>query len=682
MPIGDTGLTASAVISPTFLWPEGEVSARSGDESLICLDGAGVPLLASSGAPDVPGYLVTGSTGQRFSWSTRGERWLARSKRLSLAYEYGVDWNVVAFASQSGVLAPTRGFRTAFLLTSLFGVLLVVVLSMRQIERQLTPIAKLRDATRRLMASDHSTRVDIRTGDEFEELGDSFNTMARNLERQARARRALVDLGIELSSEEDERRLLCVLLRGVRETIGCTGAAVALLDEAENIESLYVSTGEESRCITRPRISGICLSELRDDSSIGRMIDEEVSSFLDFPLADHEGYQIGMLYALDVRRADDNPSSQFGAEQIQIGRILAAQASSALAQKRLIQTFKDLFDGMSRMIAVAIDEKSPHTHGHCSRVPVATMMLADAASRATEGPYADFHLTPETRYELEVAALLHDCGKVTTPVHVIDKATKLETIMDRISVVRDRLEIVARDEQIRDLRARLGFEGEERGAAFVAWSQQMTQEFEFLERVNHGAEFLGPDDQKRIREIATRYLFRDANGDERSALDASDVENLCIRRGTLNTSERQIIEDHARTSIRMLEMLPYPRNLSRVPLIAGAHHERMDGNGYPNRIRIGTLPLEARILALADVFEALTASDRPYKRAMKLSEALRIMAFMKEEGHLDPVLFEFFLTEGIYLEYAEAHIAPSQIDEVDLTSLPGCAHLEPRRMAA
>ncbi|MCA9758716.1 MAG: HAMP domain-containing protein [Candidatus Eisenbacteria bacterium] len=684
VPIGDTGLTALGAISPSFLWPEEGTNGPSGNEGRLCLDANGTPLLSSggmTGGPLSPSSLVGTDTTQRLTWSARGEQWVGRSWRLPLEYEYGVDWTVVVFAPQAAVLAPTRSFRTAFLLTSLFGVLLVVSLSMHQIERLITPIAGLRDATQRLMASELDARVDIQTGDEFEELGKSFNVMAENLERQARTRRCLVDLGIELAAEEEEERLLGALLRGVRTTIGCSGAAVALVDEEERIDSLRILTEDETRSVPSSHLAGRMISGLRDETSIGRLVERDVASFLDFLLADHEGYPIGILIALDIPKDDGAAPLQFGVEQIQIGRILAAQASSALAQKRLGQSFKDLFDGMSRMIAVAIDEKSPHTHGHCSRVPIATMMLADAASNATEGPYADFHLTPERRYELEIAALLHDCGKVTTPVHVIDKATKLETIMDRIHVVRDRLEIVARDEEIRALRDRLHRDSD-KSSTSSTWNDQLAEDLSFLERVNRGSEFLIPDDEKRIRDIAARYRFRDREGITRSVLDDVDLQNLEVKKGTLNAAERQIIEDHARTSIRMLEMLPYPRNLDRVPLIAGAHHERMDGNGYPNRIKIGTLPLEARILALADVFEALTASDRPYKRAMKLSEALRIMAFMKEEGHLDPVLFEFFVTEGIHLEYAEAHVAPHQIDEVDISSLPGCSHLVARRTAA
>jgi hypothetical protein len=291
-------------------------------------------------------------------------------------------------------------------------------------------------------------------------------------------------------------------------------------------------------------------------------------------------------------------------------------------------------------------------------------MIVRSLCDTTRGPFADFTLTGDEWRELRVAAWLHDCGKVTTPVHVMDKATKLETIFDRIALVKTRFDVLRRDAELTCLRQIVegrsrGDAERERNAALSALDDDQA----FLERVNVGGEFLGEPDKARIRKIAERSIV--LNGKQQPLLDENEVLNLSISRGTLSEEERLIINGHMVQTQRMLEKLPFPRDLQRVPEYAGGHHERMDGKGYPRGVFAQDMSIPARALAIADVFEALTAADRPYKKGKTLSESIAIMANMKEFNHLDPDLLDHFVTSDVIHEYAQRFLAKPQLDDVD-----------------
>ena len=293
------------------------------------------------------------------------------------------------------------------------------------------------------------------------------------------------------------------------------------------------------------------------------------------------------------------------------------------------------------------------------------MMLAEAADAVRDGPLASFSMSDRDRYELKIAALLHDCGKVTTPVHVVDKATKLQTIFDRIALVDTRFEVVRRDAELAMLRAVMS--GKDRETAEREWQAQsrtIDDDRDFLRRVNVGGEAMKPEDQERVRQIAKRYSWCDPQGESVDFLSENEVENLTIRAGTLTQAEREIINYHIVATIKMLESLPWPKHLKHVPEFAGGHHERMDGKGYPKGLVREDMSVQARIMGIADIFEALTARDRPYKPAMKISEALRIMGNFSKNGHIDPDLFDVFVREKIHLRYARQYLEASQIDEL------------------
>jgi hypothetical protein len=320
---------------------------------------------------------------------------------------------------------------------------------------------------------------------------------------------------------------------------------------------------------------------------------------------------------------------------------------------------------------VAIDEKSPYTGGHCERVPALTMMLAEAADATTTGPLADFHMTERDRYELQMAGLLHDCGKITTPVHVVDKATKLQTIYDRIGLIDTRFEVLKRDAELAALRAQLALrpmvDAEAESIALSGLQREMQSidaDRAFLRRCNQGSEAMQEMDQLRVRVIGAQRHWRNVDGVHTAFLTAEEMENLTIRSGTLTQAERDTINYHIVATIKMLETLPWPNHLRNVPEYAGGHHERMDGKGYPRGLTREQMSVQARMMGVADIFEALTAADRPYKRGMQLSQALGIMEKMVHNGHIDPDLFQVFVRERVYQRYAEQFLDPAQIDAV------------------
>jgi HD-GYP domain-containing protein (c-di-GMP phosphodiesterase class II) len=401
------------------------------------------------------------------------------------------------------------------------------------------------------------------------------------------------------------------------------------------------------------------------------------TSFLTVPMKNHEGDIIGVLQLLNATDPAAGQVVPFSEEDQRLAESLASQAAIALTNRLLIQQLEVLFESLIELINTAIDEKSPYTGGHCKRVPTLTMMLAEAAHAVSQGPLAEFRMSEKDRYELKIAGLLHDCGKITTPVHVVDKATKLQTIFDRIELVSTRFEVLKREAEVEMLRARLDAlehhdEASARRAeeAYAAKMRTYNDDREFLRRTNIGSERMRPEDQARVSQIA-RYVMRNERGEPVRFLTKDEEDNLNIAYGTLSGPEREIINYHIVATIKMLEALPWPRHLLNVPEYAGGHHERMDGKGYPKGLTREQMSVQARVMGIADIFEALTAKDRPYKPGKTLSESLAILGKMKQGGHIDPDLFDIFVREKVYMRYAKEFLDPEQIDEVDDAQIPG-----------
>jgi HD-GYP domain-containing protein (c-di-GMP phosphodiesterase class II) len=439
------------------------------------------------------------------------------------------------------------------------------------------------------------------------------------------------------------------------------------------------------------------------------------------PLTNRNNERTGLLCLLYGEQSQG--MNVLSPEHIGFAQALSGFASVSMESRQLLKMQKDLLQSFIELIASAIDAKSPYTGGHCQRVPVLAKMLAAAACDSKDPRFSDFSLSEEEWEELHIAAWLHDCGKVTTPEYVVDKATKLETIHDRIHEIRMRFEVLKRDAEV-EFWQQLA-EGGERAQLQQQLDEQLAQlddDFAFVATCNEGGEFMAPDKLERLNSIATRTWQRTINDrigisreeglrKQRTAepvlpvaepliadkqehifyrdsgetiaednpwnfkLDTpehkynkGELYNLSVTRGTLAAEERFKINDHMVQTIIMLNQLPFPKHLRNVPAIAGGHHETMIGTGYPKKLQRDDMSLTARMMAIADIFEALTAADRPYKKAKSLSEAIKIMSFMKKDQHIDPDLFELFLKSGVYLDYAEQFLDEAQIDEVDIAT--------------
>tara|TARA_Y100001970_G_scaffold69151_1_gene88205 strand:- start:3083 stop:4687 length:1605 start_codon:yes stop_codon:yes gene_type:complete len=424
-------------------------------------------------------------------------------------------------------------------------------------------------------------------------------------------------------------------------------AYVALAQKTVNIEDAYEEDG----------------FDFEGTKNFDKKSGYRSKSFLTVPLKNHENEIIGVMQLINARNENGEVIS-FNQEMQEQIESLASQGAVALTNKRLVEELKTLFESFIKLIATAIDKKSEYTGGHCERVPVITMMLADAVAEISEGKYKDFSMTDEQRYELYLAAWLHDCGKVATPPHVVDKGTKLETIFDRIELIRTRMELLKKDQEIAFLKRKLnGQSNIHYDEEYLASIKDIENDMKFLESCNIGGEFMKPEFQERVREIGSKKI--NIFNEERSFLSDNEIMNLNIPKGTLLPEEREIINDHIVITIEMLEQLPYPKNLKNVPEFAGGHHEKMDGTGYPKGLTKKQMSTQAKIMAIADIYEALTAADRPYKDGKKLSQAMRIMGFMKNEYHIDEDLFEIFVKSGVYKKYAKDYVAANQIDKVN-----------------
>ncbi len=449
-------------------------------------------------------------------------------------------------------------------------------------------------------------------------------------------------------------------------------------------------------------------------------------SMLTVPMAPRGSDVVGVLQFINKLDPQTGLVVPFPPDLIPLVEALAAQAAVTLDNIALIDARKAFMESLIHTIATAIDAKSPYTGRHSERVPELALMLAEAADATCSGPLASFGFKTEDEWhEFRVGAWLHDCGKITTPEYVIDKATKLETIYNRIHEVRMRFEVLLRDADIQRWQAiSQGGDRQAATAAFEATRSRLTEEFALIADSNRGEESMSDTKAQKIRQIGKatwvrhfddrlglgyeETIRRQANGPaqalpatenlladlphhliERSANDLPDpsfgfkvdvpnhlynfgeIYNLTIRRGTLTTEDRYKINEHMIHGIMMLERMPFPKSLSRVPEYAGTHHETLKGTGYPRRLDADHLSVPARIMVIADIFEALTASDRPYKTPKKFSEALEILYALKKNGHIDPDLFDLFLTSGVYLKYAQRYLLSEQLDLVDINAYLG-----------
>ncbi len=668
----------------------------------------------------------------RTEFEAGGEPWLSTSGQLSLGNGPPMFFSMVVPFLE--LTAEVRQIRNQTGLLALAMVLALIPLTMamaRGISKPISRLAEEANAVSRLDFSGRKPVTSIIT--EVDELSGAMSFMRQTISE-------FLELIESLNREKNFDSLLDRIGHDVRHAAASDGVLICLINEEQGTLSPDVYCDEKvcSRDLDLPDLG---LDEdlpivhalknnerVRWDLSPGQanklanligVKDQQVTIWCE-PLEDRQNNSMGVIGLVYIGSKNQVDTSELQ-DRLSFVERLSGLAGVTLETKQLIKKQKELFDAFIKLIAGAIDAKSPYTGGHCQRVPVLAKMLAQAACDQKDGPLADFSLTDEEWEELHVAAWLHDCGKVTTPEYVVDKATKLETIYDRIHEVRMRFEVLKRDAEISCWQAIA--DGESREELLKSLNETLTrldEDFDFIARCNEGGEFLADEAVDRLSEIAGRtwtrtlddrigisweesqrknrtpavvvpaveqvltdkeeHLISRSEKDTiepdnlwgfkvdvpESLYNRGEVYNLAVRRGTLSQEERFKINDHIVQTIKMLEELPYPKHLLNVPEIAGGHHETLHGTGYPRKLTGDQMSLTARMMVIADVFEALTASDRPYKKAKKLSDAVKIMALMQKGGHFDPDLYRLFLTSGIYRQYGEQYLDPSQVDEVDI----------------
>ena len=522
--------------------------------------------------------------------------------------------------------------------------------------------------------------------------------------------KSLLKVSIALSAEKNPTRLLEMILKEAKKIAVADGGTLytrtddnklkfeIMLNDTLNLHtggtsgipvilpplSLYKKNGEpnldkvavcaaiKGKTINIPDAYADTEFEFSGTQAFDRQSGYHSKSFLTVPMKNNDGEVIGVLQLINALNPITKEIMVFGSAEQELVESLASQAAMSLVNQRLLNDQRHLFESLIELIATAIDDKSPYTGGHCRRVSELTLMLADAVNDTDNGPLKEFVMTEEDYYELKVAGWLHDCGKITTPEFVIDKATKLETIFDRINLIDTRFEVLKRDAEIALLREQLNSKTDTKDldAKLAKKFAELDEERDFLHRCNKGGEFMSYEWKERVLHIAQHRLTM-PDGKESYLLSEEELDSLNITKGTLNPAERKIINSHIDVSISMLETLPYPKYLRHVPEYAGGHHEHVDGSGYPKGLTGDQMSLQARIMGIADIFEALTARDRPYKQPMPLSLALTILGKEKQANHIDSDLFDIFIHQKVYQKYANKFLLKKQLDEVNITKLPG-----------
>lgn len=671
-----------------------------------------------------------GKTDDIFAFKVEGEAY--RGLVVPVTVEGSGDYRLLMAVSDKDLYADVN--RAAFRAAGYIAVILLISIAITvmvagYIAKPLAALARDVQSIRRFDFS--ASEPDETHIIEIDELSVAIDSMKETI-------RKFLDISTAIAAEEDFDKLLERLLDEIIATTKTEAGILYLTSDDDKylIPHAIRRDGRRPLDAMVPEVSlvgpdNLMIRAVVDEFALGAVatpeeiknlgiagaikeMEEAPRNLLGAPLFNRAHELVGVILLMETDEVMDLALVKFT-------EALSGSAAISVEARQLIAAQKQLFESFLQLIAGAIDAKSPYTGGHCERVPELTKMLAAAADRSTSGPYADFHLSSDDWEAIHVASWLHDCGKVTTPEFVVDKATKLETIFDRIHEVRMRVEVMKREAEITYLRDVLeNGASDERRAAFEAELAQLDDDFAFIADCNIGGEFMSDDKIARIHELAGKTWTRTLDDrlgvaqeelqrmerEEARALpvveplladrvhhrferpdsqklspdnpwgfklevpellyDRGEIHNLVIRRGTLTEEDRYKINEHIVQTIKMLDELPFPRHLRNVSEIAGGHHEKMDGTGYPKQLTAEEMSPVARMMAIADIFEALTATDRPYKKGKTLSEAIRIMGFMVGDKHIDPELFRLFIESGVYLDYARKFMNPEMIDDIDL----------------
>ncbi|HUV50105.1 MAG TPA: HD domain-containing phosphohydrolase [Anaerolineae bacterium] len=527
----------------------------------------------------------------------------------------------------------------------------------------------------------------------------SSSDFDRKINNQQKQMKQLAEIGLALSAEKNISKLLEMIVDEARDLSNADAGTLYTVDDDKlhlsfeimqndsiankivlpkvplyisgrpnhsNVSSYTALTGETINIPDVYKASGFDFTGPKKyDTTTGY----RSKSMIVIPMKNHENDIIGVLQLLNAKNIKTGRVVSFPAKHVNLIASLASQAAVALTNTQLIQDLKNLFYSFIKSIATAVDEKSPYTGGHIRRVVFLTMMIAEEINKSHDGPFKDIYFNEDEIEELRLAAWMHDVGKITTPEHVIDKSTKLETMCDRIFLIETRFYLIAGLIKNRYLKRKIELlKNEENSRDKIKRIEQylgdelkmLYNELDFIKACNNTKEFMNDDKIKRIKNIAKKTYS--LNNEEHYYLTEDEVKNLCIRKGTLTWEERKIIENHAEMTLKILKQIPFPKKLANVPRYAASHHEKLDGSGYPSGLTAKEMPFQLRIMVVADIFEALTAKDRPYNKPRKLSHAIKIMECMKKDKHIDPDIYDLFVKKRLFYDYAKKEMISEQID--------------------
>jgi HD-GYP domain-containing protein (c-di-GMP phosphodiesterase class II) len=670
---------------------------------------------------------MNGALDQTLSLAVGDEKWHAAIQTLRLEGTQPL-FLITAIPDRELMAAAYSQLRQALLVMGLV-ILLAIPITWtlaRNISQPMRQLAHEAEAIRRF---EFSQPIKV------ESLVLEVNDLAQIMDSMKRTIRRFIEISTAVAAERDFDRLLPRLLSETISAAEADGGLLYLNDHEKLLPTTALKSDGTALPLSAASIAATATETLlgralsKGQTSSGQLDEADIAALglsetlaatgarhaIAVPLLNRDKNLVGALLLLRHAETD--------AARLSFIEAVSGSAAVSLENKELIKAQKLLFAAFIQLIASAIDAKSPYTGGHCARVPELTKMLARAACAETSGPYQNFQLNPEEWEAVHVAAWLHDCGKVTTPEYVVDKATKLETIYDRIHEVRMRFEVLKRDAEISSLKAiAAGSPAADVHQTLCDTLAKIDDDFAFVAHCNKGGEVMAAENLARLQAISQQSWTRTLDDRigisheelarkartvapplpvseplladklehqfERRAQDRmpadnpwgirmtvpellynkGEVYNLGVARGTLSEEERYKINEHIVQTLIMLNQLPFPKHLRQVPEIAAGHHEKMDGSGYPRKLHKAEMSPLARMMAIADIFEALTAVDRPYKQGKTLSESIRIMSFMKKEQHIDPELFDLFLKSGVYLEYARQFMKAEQIDHVDIAA--------------
>ena len=711
--------------------------------TLATLDNFGIPILQQI-ASHVDLHAISNADWFRGKLETEADSWQVAIKDLAIESTNPLLL-VIALPEHellSAVYEQTQLAGIATLLIILLSVPITWLLA-RSIARPLVALTQETDAIR---------NFDFKKPLELSSQVAEVNQLAQTMSKMKQTIRDFLDLSAAISAEKNFDQLLPKLLGetvnaaeatsgvlylcqpdGLVPSCACTpGGTFLSAEELGRLHRLPLDPAKFALSADLMRTAGPLLGRalLRGQVLAAAMTPDDTSALMLTDSVYHGGVMFGLAVPLMNRQLEltgamillsSRPSEK---DLVSFIGALSGTAAVSLEARALIKEQKELFESFVRLIADAIDTKSAYTGKHCARVPELTRLLAQAACDAHSGPYRGFHMDENDWETLRIASWLHDCGKVTTPEFVVDKATKLETIYNRIHEIRTRFEVLKRDAEIQHLqRVAAGTNGMDSQRRLETELRELDADFATLARYNAGSEELATGQLAELQRISNRTWLRTIDNslglseEERSRLgptadpglpvleqvlsdrpehriertdreripsdnrwgfrikapellyNQGELYNLSVVRGTLTDEERYKIKEHIIQTEIMLRALPFPRHLQRVPEIAAAHHEKLDGTGYPKSLVASQLSPQARMLAIADIFEALTASDRPYKHGLKLSQAISIMANMRNAQHIDADIFELFIGSGVYRVYAERFMQPEQIDSIDIKAM-------------